>query len=304
MFRSKISNYFAAVFAFVLAVDGQFARADGHLSASPVIGTGSDTEITINTVVATVGEAEIKLGHVLAAAAQLMPEQRALPSSVLFRRIVDRLIEQEAVAQSVNAVSPITTMRLENIERMEIANQAASALASGIQIENEAIVEAYEAEYGNGEPVIEYHASHIVVETEDLAKSLIEELEAGASFAKLARDHSTGPSGPSGGDLGWFSKGRMLPAFEAAVFDLDVGDTSMPVQTPFGWHVIRLHETRIPDRPGLQDIAGEIYNELMRRAFMEEVDAIIAAASVERIQVDGLNPADVFPREPAAPDDD
>lgn len=90
---------------------------------------------------------------------------------------------------------------------------------------------------------IEYakvRASHILVKNEDEAMRLLTRLQDGADFAKLAKQHSTGPSGAKGGDLGWFEKGVMVPEFESAAFKLKVGQFSRPIKTVFGWHLIEL----------------------------------------------------------------
>ena len=82
-------------------------------------------------------------------------------------------------------------------------------------------------------------ASHILVETKEEAENVIDQLEEGADFAELAKEHSACPSGENGGDLGTFGKGRMVKSFEDASFNLIVGEISKPVQTQFGWHVIK-----------------------------------------------------------------
>lgn len=85
-------------------------------------------------------------------------------------------------------------------------------------------------------------ASHILVETEDEAETVKNKLENGADFSDLARQYSTCPSKEDGGDLGTFGKGKMVPAFEDAAFNLDRGDVSDPVETEFGYHIIKRTE--------------------------------------------------------------
>ena len=104
----------------------------------------------------------------------------------------------------------------------------------------------------------ELRASHILVESEEKAMSLIKQLDGGADFAELAQTHSTGPSKTQGGDLGYFGRGRMVPAFEAAVYDLNIGDHSAsPVQTQFGWHVIKLVDKRVQPAPALDAVRAQ-----------------------------------------------
>ncbi len=97
------------------------------------------------------------------------------------------------------------------------------------------------------EPIVErVKARHILVETEADALAVIAELKNGADFAELAEQRSIGPSAPDGGDLGFFERGRMIPAFEDAAFALNAGEISEPVETQFGWHVIKVEERQGP----------------------------------------------------------
>lgn len=90
----------------------------------------------------------------------------------------------------------------------------------------------------------EVKASHILVKTEDEAKRILEELKKGASFAKLAQEKSECPSKKKGGDLGWFGRGKMVPEFEKAAFALKKGELSGIVKTKFGYHIIKVTDTR------------------------------------------------------------
>ncbi len=91
---------------------------------------------------------------------------------------------------------------------------------------------------------MEVRASHILVKEEKTAKKLKEDIDAGADFGKLAKKHSICPSGASGGDLGFFSKGQMVKEFEDAAFSLPVGTVSGPVKTQFGYHLIMVTSKR------------------------------------------------------------
>lgn len=86
----------------------------------------------------------------------------------------------------------------------------------------------------------EVRASHILVATEKEARDLLQQIKCGASFEDLAKKHSTCPSGKGGGDLGFFTKGRMVKEFENAAFTLQVGQVSEPVKTQFGYHLIKV----------------------------------------------------------------
>ena len=116
------------------------------------------------------------------------------------------------------------------------------------------------------------------------------ELDGGADFATLAAEKSTGPSGPNGGDLGWFGLGMMVKPFEDAVLLLQPGQLSDPVQTQFGWHVIKLMETRAATAPTLEETRDELAGELQQKAVESEVTALTEAAAITR-NVEGIDPA-------------
>jgi peptidyl-prolyl cis-trans isomerase C len=174
------------------------------------------------------------------------------------------------------------------MEELGLANERRAFLAATLldRVGNAEITEAelqaeYDAVYGSAEPQVEYNASHILVETEAEAEALIGELAAGADFAELAAERSIGPSGPNGGQLGWFGAGMMVPSFEEATFALEVGEVSAPVQTQFGWHVIVLNDTREQAPPALEQVRAEL-EEGLRQA---RVDATMAEV-VEQAEID------------------
>ena len=130
----------------------------------------------------------------------------------------------------------------------------------------------------------ELRASHILVESEEKAMSLIKQLDGGADFAELAQTHSTGPSKTQGGDLGYFGRGRMVPAFEAAVYDLNIGDHSAsPVQTQFGWHVIKLVDKRVQPAPALDAVRAQLTSSLQAQTFATVVEELRAGATIEQM---------------------
>ena len=170
---------------------------------------------------------------------------------------------------------------LENEERAYIAAMALDAVAMA-DIPDEDLQAEYDAQFGALEAVTEYNASHILVETKEAADALVAELDEGADFATLAKEHSTGPSGPNGGALGWFGAGMMVPSFEAATMELEVNDISAPVETQFGWHVIKLNDARQADIPSFEDERATLSQELRVAAAQAHINALTEAASVEK----------------------
>ena len=248
-------------------------------------------DVTAETVVAKVGETEITIGHMIALVASLPPEQQQMPANILFEGVLERLIQQEAVSQSVDTVATLTELQMENERRSLVASARINELAEGIEVTEEEIQAAYDRRFADFTPSKEFNASHILVETEDEAKAIIEELNGGADFAEVAKVKSTGPSGPNGGSLGWFGQGAMVPPFEAAVMALEVGAISPPVQTQFGWHVVKLNDTRVPEAPDLAQVQGELEQEVWRDELRAAIDEIINAAVIEEADINAIDPA-------------
>lgn len=247
-------------------------------------------DTTADTVLATVGNVDITLGNVIVATSNLPDQYQQLPDDVLFNGILDQMIQQEALSQALgDDLSRSDRLGIENELR---ALRAAIVLqgAAEAAVTDEALQEAYDARFADATPATEYNANHILVETEDEAKALIAELEGGADFETLAKEHSTGPSGPNGGALGWFGLGMMVPEFEQAVVALEPGAISGPVQTQFGWHVIKLNETRLAEAPTLDQMREELTNEIQETAVREAIDSFTGAVEVVRNETD-IDPA-------------
>jgi len=242
------------------------------------------------TVVATVNGTDITLGQMVALRDQLPDQYLSLADDVLFNGILEQLIQQVALSQEVaEPLSLRDTLNLENQRLAYLSNKTLNAVVEAAVTED-AIKAAYDQKYANVDPGTEYHAAHILVTTEDEAKAIKAELDGGADFQKVAEEKSTGPSGPNGGDLGWFGKGMMVEPFETAVMAMQPGTLSDPVQTQFGWHIIKLIETRPATNPSLDETREEIAGELQRQAIETGVTDLVAKAEITRA-VEGIDPA-------------
>jgi peptidyl-prolyl cis-trans isomerase C len=258
------------------------------LAAAPV---WADETPTAESVVATVNGTDITVGHLILLRENLPQQYRELPDDVLFKGLLDQAISQTVLAQSLDGAEPARVrIAVENERRALLAGTVLDATLRDAVTEA-AVEQAYAETYAKAAPETEFHAAHILVETEDEAKALIEELNAGADFAALAKQKSTGPSGPSGGDLGWFGKGMMVPPFEEAVAAMQPGTISAPVQTQFGWHVIKLLETRLSDAPPLDSVRADIEEGLRNRAIETRIDDLKAKATIDRTAETGFDPA-------------
>ncbi len=243
-----------------------------------------------NTVVARVNGAEITLGHMIVARATLPQKYRELPADVLYNAILDQLIQQETLRQSLGGRVPETIrIQIENESRSLLAADAIERVMAGSG-DDASVRAAYDAKYASGFGGDEYNAAHILVATEEEARAIKQDLDAGADFAATAREKSTGPSGPNGGDLGWFGAGAMVPAFEQAVVGMKPGGVSEPVQTRFGWHVIILNQKRQKEAPALETVRDDLVSQLQRDAVEEKIEELTAAATIERPEIDGMLP--------------
>jgi|AntRauMFilla1563_2_1112583.scaffolds.fasta_scaffold09664_2 peptidyl-prolyl cis-trans isomerase C len=246
-----------------------------------------------SVVVATVGGTEITVGHMIVAWASLPEQYQGLPDDVLFQGILDQLVQQTALQQQFTGELPKRVeLQLDNERRSLTAGEAINTIME-TPLDEAEVQAAYTADYGSAEQTPEYNASHILVETEEAALAVIAELSAGADFEEVAREKSTGPSGPNGGQLGWFGEGAMVPEFEAAVVALAAGGVSNPVKTQFGWHIIKLNETRIQDAPALEDVREEIELQIRQIRAQTSIEEVTAAAQVDRSGAEGV-PASVI----------
>ena len=250
----------------------------------------SAQDVTADTVVASVNGKDITVGQMIAMRESLPQEYLALPDDLLFNGVLDQLIQQTALAQlGEKSISRrdeliLETQRLGYLAGVVLDDTAIAAVT------DETLQAAYEAKYADAAPSKEFNASHILVETEEEAAAIKAEIDGGKDFTEIAKARSTGPSGPNGGELGWFGLGMMVEPFETAVSGMEAGDVSGPVQTQFGWHIIKLNETRMAEAPALDDVRDELAAEVQEQAVMDRVAAVTEQAEVVR-KDEGLDPA-------------
>lgn len=254
------------------------------------LATASLAEDTPNaeTVVASVNGKTITLGEMIMMKGSLPQQFAQLPDEMLFDGILNQLVQQALLAESITTPPARVEIALKNERRQLLAAEAIDALLAA-QMSDEAVQAAYDAKYADAQPETEWNASHILVETEEKAAELAKQARDGADFAELAKANSTGPSGPNGGQLGWFGAGMMVPAFEQAVAAMQAEQVSDPVQTQFGWHVIRLNETRMAAAPELAEVRPEIEAELQQKLIEEQLAKLAQGANIDQSAAAGLD---------------
>ena len=260
------------------------------LALSFAAATAQAQDATADTVIATVGETEITLGQMIIARAQLPQQYTQFPDDVLFQGVLDQLIQQQVLADSLTDVPGRVAFAIENERRSLMAGEVINNITTGAATDD-AIAAAYQERYASATPATEYNASHLLVETEEEAIAAKARIDAGEEFADVARDVSTGPTGPNGGNLGWFGKGQMVAEFEATTVALTVGDVSDPVQTQFGWHVVTLLDTRNKDVPTLDAVRQELFGEIQEAAIQARLSELTEAATIVKPEADAFDPS-------------
>ena len=245
---------------------------------------------TADTVVATVGETEITLGEMILVRSRLPQQYEQFPAEVIFDGILDQLVQQQLLADTLDEVPARVQWALKNEERGLKAGEVLSRVVRD-GVTEEMIRNAYSERFADAEPSQEWNASHLLVETEEEAQAARDRVEGGEDFADVARDVSTGPTGPNGGNLGWFTSGQMVPEFEAAVVALEPGQVSPPVQTQFGWHIVTLNEVRDRDIPELEQMRAELTAELQSKVVDDYLAELTESVTVTKPEEGAFDPS-------------
>lgn len=261
------------------------------LALAAVFGMPASAEgETADTVIATVNGVKLTLGQMIALRENLPAEYQSLPDDVLFKGIYEQLIQQEILTQSVTDLSPRALANIENDKRGLVSGIAIEAIVKEA-VTDAALQAAYDARFKDAAPQTEYNAAHILVDTAEAAEKLKGDLAGGADFAELAKANSTDTgSGANGGDLGWFGMGMMVKPFEDAVVAAKVGEVTGPVQSEFGFHLILVKETRVADKPTLDQMRDELAAEVESAAINARIEELTKGATVTR-EGEGIDPA-------------
>lgn len=282
MRRHLLSGSFAGAFAGLALLTPAFAQGE----AAPAAEAAPTTPASVDTVLATVNGAPITLGNVIAMRERLPEQYQGLPDDVLLQGVLDQLIDQALLAGEVStdpANDPLAV-------KLHLENERRASLAAGLvqrrvaePVDAAAVQAAYDAQVAAFKPAKEFNASHILVATEEEAKAIAARLKDGGDFAALAKEKSSDPgSGAQGGSLGWFGAGQMVPEFQAAVEALRPGEISAPVKSQFGWHIVRLDETRDTAFPPLDQVKARMEDQVRQEKLEAEIAALRQKATIVR----------------------
>ena len=251
----------------------------------------SELRANEDTIVAKVNGLKI-YKSMLVSAQRLLPQQyQKIPLEQIYPALVDTVIDMKLSAADARRRNlhktgdfKVLMARIEDqmLQRTALQNEIDKALT------DEALKKRYNDLIKKSETSSELRARHILVKTESDAKAIIKELNEGADFEAMAKNKSTGPSGPNGGDLGFFGKGQMVPEFEKAAFALDEGEiTSSPVKTQFGWHIIKVEGYRKTEPPTFASVKQKLETEISQEVSAAYVSDLRKLAKIERYDLDG-----------------
>lgn len=219
-------------------------------------------------VVATVYETEIKRSDVLKFIGKLPAQMRSVPIQNLFPLALDQVVTDTLMAKKLDEadlsndpeVVSLTAVAKEQIERNVYVDRQVEK-----ELTDKRLKSAYDDFKKQFKGVEEVKAQHILVNEEQAAKDIIKKLDDGGDFTALAKENSVGPSAERGGDLGYFKKGEMVPAFSDVAFALKSGEyTKDPVQTQFGWHVIKVSDRRSVEAPDFEAVKPQLEQQVRK----------------------------------------
>lgn len=263
---------------------------------------GAATPAPEDPVVARVNGQEVRRSEVVAAMQALGPQIQQMPMEVIYPALLDQVVNARIVTAEGYKLKlqdgAEVKARLKSAEE-RFVQEAWLRRQIDAKLTDAKLKAEYDKYIKENPPEDEVRARHILVKTKEEAEALIKQIKGGADFAKLAGEQKidTAAAGQQG-DLGYFTKGQMVAPFAEAAFKMKPGEVSQaPVETQFGWHVIKLEEKRKSTPPTFEQAAPELRQKLAQDIAGEAVDALRKTAKVETFNIDGSPMA----KEPAAP---
>ena len=242
-------------------------------------------------IVATVDGKPIFLSEIIGMAQRLPEQYRKMSLEAVYPSLLTRAIDSKLVTlegrRAGFSKDPDVKKRLLDVED-QIISEIFLTKTIGSQVTEEALQKIYsetKSEMASGDQI---KARHILLDNEEKAVEIIKKLQAGEEFAKLASEYSTGPSAASGGDLGWFGEGQMVPEFSKAAFALNPGDiVTKPVKTQFGWHIILVEDRKVSAPPSFDEAKEQLASTMSQKLLKELIETLRTKAKIVRFKADG-----------------
>lgn len=255
-------------------------------------GAGATFAASDDSVAATVDGHKILLSDVRNARGLLPPQLQAQPLEVVYPLLLDSLVNTHIAAQKAKKLGlhedPDYQQRMARIGE-QILERILLTRHIETLVNEDTLTQRYDELVVQSKDQHEVHARHILVKAEDVANAVIEKLDDGDDFADLAKEFSIGPSADSGGDLGWFGPGRMVPEFDAAAMALEKGAyTKKPVRTQFGWHIITVEDTRPVEVPPFEQVRPTLVNELSAELGQKLMEQLRQDTKVDKVEFKDL----------------
>lgn len=266
--------------------------AMAQTSPPPVAGKPSVPEA--DPVVGRVNGEAVRRSDVMREAESLPPQFAQLPINALWPLLLDRVLDRKLIAAAARkdglAKDPEFLARMKDLEE-RVLEQTFLEKRMAKQVTEAAMQKRYAAMLNDMKPVARVHARHILVKTRDEAVDILRDLAKGGDFAAIAKAKSQDGSAQAGGDLGWLAKDQLVGPFADAAFAMKKGETSKaPVQTQFGWHIIRVEEIQTDYKPSYDEKRDEIQEALTQEVETAERARLRTGAKLERLTPDGSAP--------------
>ncbi|HAJ92142.1 MAG TPA: peptidylprolyl isomerase [Gammaproteobacteria bacterium] len=275
--------HYLALIASLAAVTGCDQLQSSAGTGDSNIAVAAETAVVEGVVIATVNGQPITQAELDVYSSQRKSPSKAPEANskeVIMKELVSlELMRQDAAKQGLEK-KPEVIATLAQQQRTALAGAAIQNYMTSNPVSDEDAKKVYDEQMGKAGK--EFKARHILVKEQEEAEAIIKLLDSGSDFSELAKEKSTGPSGASGGELGWFGEAQMVKPFSEAAAQLEKGQyTKAPVQTQFGWHVIILDDSRETTPPPFDDVKDRIKMLLVNQQMQQHVEAMRSTATIE-----------------------
>jgi peptidyl-prolyl cis-trans isomerase C len=265
------------------------------ISLGLALPAGAKVLATVEGVDITDDDVAIAMQDLGSGLPQMQPAERQayVLNYLIDTKLAAREAEKQKLSEGADAVRRMAYYKDKALMEVLLGGVAKEAAT------DEALHKTYDDAAKAQKPEEEVHARHILVPTEDEAKAALKRIQAGEDFAKVANELSKDP-GAEGGDLGWFTRERMVPEFATAAFKLQPGQVSDPVKTQFGWHIIKVEERRTKPFPTFDQVKDQVLRYVVQKAQTELITKLRGGAKIVRTEPEPAPAAPEAPK-PQAP---